>query len=85
MLAVKPATLRKPTDISTLAFVSISAITSRPLKTPVLSVTREHICSVGPSAEFFTILTSGISDIDILTRKALLVRELRPSLNGKVG
>ena len=65
--------------------LGISARTSRPWKIPVFSATREHICSVRPSAESFTILTSGISDMDILTREALLIRELRPSLNGNVG
>ena len=58
---------------------------SRSLKTPVFSAIREHNCSVRPSDESFTILTSGISDMDILTREALLIRELKPSLNGNVG
>ena len=65
--------------------LGISAITSRPLKTPVLSAIREHICSVRPSAESFTILTSVISDMNILTCDDLLIRELRPSLNGNDG
>ena len=65
--------------------LGIAAITPRPLKTPVFSAIREHYCSVGPSAESFTILTSGISDMNILTREALLIREWRPSLNGNVG
>ena len=42
-----------------------SAITSRPLKASVFSAIREHNCFVRPSAESFTLLTSGISDMDI--------------------
>ena len=64
--------------------LGISAITSRLLKSPVFSAIREHNFSVRPSAESFTILTSGISDIDILTREALLIKELKQSLNGNV-
>ena len=46
---------------------------------------RKHNCSVRPSTESFPILTSGISNMDILTCEALLIKELRPSLNGNVG
>ena len=65
--------------------LGISSATSKPLKTPVFSAIREHQCSARPSAECFKVLTSGSSDMDILTREALLIRERKPSLNGNLG
>ena len=66
--------------------LGISAISSRPLKTPVFSTIYVNIFVLlyRPSAESFRILTSGKSDMDILTREALLIRELRPSFNNNM-
>ena len=50
--------------------VSISAISSKPLKIPVVKAIHEHVCacSARHSADY-KILTTDTSDMDLLTRE----------------
>ena len=54
---------------------NILAITIKLLKTLEVDAIHEHACSYRPSANYFKILDSVRSDIEILTCEALLIRD----------